>query len=54
MNISRSIAIVIAVIMILVSCQKEQQNLSPVQYVNLFIGNAGNGHTYPGACLNLR
>ena len=35
------------ILLILVSCQKEQKHLT--DYVNPFIGTGGHGHTYPGA-----
>jgi predicted alpha-1,2-mannosidase len=35
------------IILIFVSCQKEQKHLT--DYVNPFIGTGGHGHTYPGA-----
>ncbi len=35
------------ILLIFVSCQKEQKHLS--DYVNPFIGTGGHGHTYPGA-----
>ena len=35
------------ILLIFVSCQKEQKHLT--DYVNPFIGTGGHGHTYPGA-----
>ena len=35
------------------ACSSGKENISEVdcaQYVNPFIGNADNGHTFPGAC----
>lgn len=37
--------------LVLVSCTVGQQVADYSQYVNPFIGNADNGHTFPGACV---
>lgn len=40
------------ILIVLVSCYQNKQTVSLdyCQYVNAFIGNADNGHTFPGAC----
>jgi len=48
----KKIIILIAGIIFSFSCKTEKDNLAEdyCQYVNPFIGNADNGHTFPGAC----
>jgi len=48
----KQIIIFIAAIAIFFSCNKEKENIAEdyCRYVNPFIGNADNGHTFPGAC----
>lgn len=38
----------LSILLLFCSCQ---QNSDPAHYVNPFIGNADNGHTFPGACV---
>lgn len=40
-----------AALLLCLSCQKPEPVKNYTQYVNPFIGNADNGHTFPGACV---
>ncbi|MDD3323231.1 MAG: GH92 family glycosyl hydrolase [Paludibacter sp.] len=47
----KKILLLMLVICVEVSAQKTIINTKYTQYVNTFIGNADNGHTFPGACV---
>ncbi|MCD4723666.1 MAG: glycoside hydrolase family 92 protein, partial [Bacteroidales bacterium] len=39
----------ITLIILIFSCERDKACLTPANYVNPFIGTGGHGHTYPGA-----
>ena len=43
------LAMLMATGMVTTSCSQQQTNENYLQYVNVFIGTGGHGHTYPGA-----
>ncbi len=44
-----SICIVVGLMFLMLSCDRERSRFSPADFVDPFIGTSGHGHTYPGA-----